>query len=352
MLNHIAEYLDGIPGRKNLIWVAGTFPLALGAQEGDSAYWDTEVKGELNGLAQAQIAIFPIDVGGVDFDSGSLVRYASEDIVAEATGGRAFYSRNDLDDVLVDATVEGANYYTLTYAPPSRMDDGTCHDIKVKVKPGNYKLSFRRYYCHVALVDAQATENRDSGAAAAVAVPLEAGDILQGNMKPGAPMLHDLIFSAQMRTQGNVRLATPEQMAILEQQSAFLRPQSGRKPLKPQPPVKVQTYVIDYRVLDPEFKAQAAAGKRPALELAVAAFDEDGNVLNGIVNDAMPDASPDTAAGSDSKPGVLRARQSLVVPVNAKSLRVGVRDRANDRMGTLEVSLPIGTDSARASTAH
>src|ERR1017187_3906812 len=116
MLTHIGEYLDGIPGRKNLIWVAGTFPLAIGAQEGDSAYWATDVRSEMNALAQAQVAVFPVDVGGVvtnptggltgmggmrtnmqTGNSSSLTAsYSAQDEIASVTGGRAFYSVNDL----------------------------------------------------------------------------------------------------------------------------------------------------------------------------------------------------------------------------------------------------------------
>ena len=87
------------------------------------------------------------------------------------------------------------------------------------------------------------------------------------------------------------------------------------------PPVKVQTYAIDYRVLDPEFKTQAGhTGQQPALEFAVAAFDDDGKVLNGIVNDGVPETS---TQASENKAGLYRVHQSLLVPVNAKSLRVG-----------------------------
>ena len=59
MLTHIGEYMDGIPGRKNLIWVAGTFPLSSPAQEGNSPFAD-DLKTEINALAQSQIAVFPV----------------------------------------------------------------------------------------------------------------------------------------------------------------------------------------------------------------------------------------------------------------------------------------------------
>ena len=147
-------------------------------------------------------------------------------------------------------------------------------------------------------------------------------------------------------------MATPAQMLHLEEQSAFYRTHRRNRPLKPLPPVKIQTYSVDYRVLDPQFKAQASSGgKQPTLEFAVAAFDEDGKVLNGVVNDGVPEASTQPA---ENKAGLYRLHQSLIVPAGAKSIRVGVRDRMNDRMGTLEVPLPLTPEPVRraAVSAH
>ena len=144
-------------------------------------------------------------------------------------------------------------------------------------------------------------------------------------MKLGAPMLHDLVFSAHVRTDGGVVMATAAQMEQLQEQAAFFRTHRRNKPVKPLPPVRIQTYTIDYRVLDPQFKAQAErSGKQPTLEFAVAAFDNAGRVLNGVVNDGVQEAS---TQASENKAGLFRVRQSLVVPIDAKSIRVGVRDR-------------------------
>jgi hypothetical protein len=133
-------------------------------------------------------------------------------------------------------------------------------------------------------------------------------------------------------------------MEQVQEQAAFYRTHRRNKPAKPLPPVKIQTYSIDYRVLDPQFKARAErTGKQPTLEFTVAAFDDDGRVLNGIVNDGVPEEStqPSENKAGLNKTGLFRIRQTLVVPLNAKSIRVGVRDRMSDRMGTLEVPLPL-----------
>ena len=353
MLTHIGEYMDGIPGRKILIWVAGAFPLSISPQEGNSSLAD-DIKAEVNALAQAQIAVFPVDVSGPDPNPAVgkfATSYVSEEQIASATGGRAFYSGNGLVDILNTATEDAANYYTLSYSPPEHADDLKCHNIAIKLDQKKYQLSYRRSYCRVPLVSTEAENDNGNAGTAAVAVPLQAGDVLQANIKPGAPMLHDLVFSAYLHKEGGVVMATPTQMLQLEEQSAFYRMHRRNIPLKPLPPVKIQTYSVDYRVLDRQFKAQASRGGQPAtLEFAVAAFDDDGKVLNGTVNDGVPEASTQPA---ENKAGLYRLHQSLIVPVNAKSIRVGVRDRSNDRIGTLEVPLPLVPDPVRqASTAH
>ncbi|HEY1679293.1 MAG TPA: VWA domain-containing protein [Candidatus Sulfotelmatobacter sp.] len=386
MLMHLGQYLDGIPGRKNLIWVAGQFDIALFPVDGDPADLQAKIRAEINAMAQAQVAVFPVDVRGVvvnpegaltgarpnggaatvapNMNAGnsasdptnnpvlqgmqashvgsSLDRnYATENQVASVTGGHAFFSTNDLADALGQATEQGGNYYTLTYAPPAGADNGKCHNIRVSVAHKDYQLSFRRNYCQSPEVSVPSNEIADKTLSSTPMIfPLQAGDILQGNMRPGAPMVHDLIFSTHIRTDGGAGLATPTQMIELEAQANLYLTHRSNKPPRAMKPVSVQKYTVEYRVLDPQLKAEGERSGRPAtLEFAAAAFDRDGKVLNGVVNDAMPDSS--SSPSGENKAGLYRVHQELTVPVNAVSIRVGVRDRLSDRLGTLEVPLPL-----------
>jgi VWFA-related protein len=390
MLTQLGQYLDGIPGRKNLIWVAGQFDLALFPRDGDPPVLQAAVRAEIDALAQAQVAVFPVNVRGVVVNpegaltgarpnggasnlsdpnaqnasnpnslsnpgnnpvlqgmqtagtGGSLSRdYTTEDQVAAMTGGRAFYSNNDIAGALNEATEDGGNYYTISYAPPHGVENAKCHNIRVGVNGANYQLSYRRNYCQSPLIATPADEAGEKTISSTPLVfPLQAGDILQGNMRPGAPMIHDLVFSAHVRTHGGVRLATPTQMIELEAQANFYRTHRANKPPKPMKPVNVQKYTVDYRVLDPQLKAEAERTGKPAtLEFAVAAFDRDGKTLNGVVNDAMPESSGGQSA--ENRAGLYRVHQELAVPASAVSIRVGVRDHLSDRLGTLEVPLPL-----------
>jgi hypothetical protein len=175
---------------------------------------------------------------------------------------------------------------------------------------------------------------------------LQAGDELQANMKWGAPMVHDLVFSAHVRTEGGVAMATAAQMQELQNQADYFRTNrtNKNKATRPLPTVRVQKYLIDYRVLDPQLKGQEiGSGRQASLEFTAAAFDADGNMLNGMVNDAVGQASTEPGA---NKSGLFLVRQSLEVPVSAVAIRVGVRDRSSDRMGTLEVPLPLAAVAA------
>lgn len=401
-LTFIGQYLDGIPGRKNLMWVAGTFPTAVYPRESDAVQATGQIRDEMNAMAQAEIAVFPINVRGVvvyaegstvgavpnvggaapssppgapaastspmaggGLGSGSPVAstilassaavnagadslstdYTTQDALADATGGKAFYSDNNLTDILEAATEQGGNYYTLMYSPP-RDDDGKCHGIKVVLDKKEYKLSYRQGYCSVPTVSAAVEPGVAASDASTVVIPLHAGDVLQANMRLGAPMVHDLIFSAHVHTEGSAAMATPAEMVQLQTEAEYFMTHRRNRPPKQLPPERVQKYVVDYRVFDPQLKAEANHGANATLEFAMAAFDADGHTLNGIVNDGLPQPSTDPA---ENKAGFYRIRQSLIVPVGAVSIRIGVRDRASDHLGTVEVPLPLAPETVAQS---
>jgi VWFA-related protein len=230
MLTHVGQYLDGIPGRKNLIWVSGRFDVSLFPRAEDPIDLQNEIRTEINALAQAQVAVFPLNARGVVLNpegaltgarpNGGAVNqsenpggvdpaasmspaamgdnpvvqemqaagqgdslyndYLTQDAVAMATGGRAFYSANDLADALNNATEDGGNYYTLTYSPPNQEDDNQCHNIAVTVAKAKYQLSYRRYYCRVPLVSSAADESEVASGRLPLAIPLQAGDVQPG----------------------------------------------------------------------------------------------------------------------------------------------------------------------------
>ena len=65
VLTQVTEFLEGVPGHKNLIWLAGTFPLALVPRKEDPREYEDQIIAEINVLTRAQVAVYPINVGGV-----------------------------------------------------------------------------------------------------------------------------------------------------------------------------------------------------------------------------------------------------------------------------------------------
>jgi hypothetical protein len=268
-----------------------------------------------------------------------------EEYIARATGGQAYYSKNNISETLQNAVESGLSYYTLSYSPTNSNFDGSDRYIEITLaKKGDYKLSYRNLYYAMADDAEQAPEKGATAQARFVAAKAE--DTLHANIEHGAPMLHDLLFSAHLSLAGPPVLATPEQMSQLEDSPAFFRTRRKDRPLKPLAPVRLQKHLIDFGVFDPQLKALAGEGGKPAkLEFAAAAYDADGRLLNSILNEGLASNEVD----ADGKNGALfHAEQELQVPPEAKSIRLAVRDKLNNRTGTYEVQLPLKSEMLTA----
>ena len=371
IFNFIAEYVAGQPGRKNLLWLSGNFPMALNADpfhERDMT--DESVKECFAAMARSQIAVYPVDVKGVESmaryegmaQSGPISGRSNESItkggvatlpgtmgaflqnegIGNFTGGRYFTGDNDLSDLMKQAVEHGQNYYTVSYRPTNDKYDGSARHIEVKLAKKEYKLEYRQLYFALSPEAEQATYKEGTPDAHFVAAKAE--DTLYANIEHGAPMLHNLLFRVHVGTAGEPALATPEQMLQIQDEPAFFRTRRKNRELKPLPPVKLQKYLIDYGVFDPQLKAQAArTGGTATLEFAAAAYDAEGRLLNGILNNAVASA-PTNAEGKPST--LFRVQQELNAPLEAAWIRLAVRDNLTNRTGTLELRLPLKPEPA------
>ncbi len=200
----LARYLSGIPGRKNLIWLSGSFPLNIFPNPDVSEYqpvtrnYEFQIKKATNLLAEAHVAVYPVSVKGVEtqtmFNASNSGTYdppafagssgpsypgpsssiantsvnqplssrmeretrefretiASEqgtmEQVAADTGGKAFYNSNGIEGAIETAVDEGSHYYTLSYTPTNKNYDGKFRKINVGleqkgVSPGRSRAS-------------------------------------------------------------------------------------------------------------------------------------------------------------------------------------------------------------------
>ncbi len=331
-LDNIADFLQGLPGRKNVIWVSGSFPLALFAAAGVDPAYQAKVVETLRGLAQTEMSVYPIDVRGVvtssDPKATSMMvmllaqQYEVEDEIARITGGQAFYSRNDLKAVLSDVTELGGDYYSIAYSPSNHNYAGELRQVRVSLSRSGDHLEYRHsYYAYPQKKTSIPAKARDSSQE-------PPSGALYANMRHGAPIMRQVLFRVHIYPLGAPMLATPEQLGSLAERFSYFHARQeseGNKSLA----VKLQTYFLDYVIL----------GRVPIIEIATAVYDSDGNLLNTDIEHTVP---ADTSKADEPGAGKFyRIQQRFEAPVNAAYMRIGVRDVTTDRIGVLEVSLPL-----------
>lgn len=380
-LNYMAEYLYGLPERKNLIWLASHFPIPVGPTvtgldrtlpsspvvsgsiggNGGPATLDLSelleeaIKHTYASLMRSRVALYPVSLTGVNGGddvvvqggADSMVDYDQMNAIAASTGGHAYYSNNHSSELIDKAVAHGGSYYTLSYAPQNTKFDGSERRIHVALsaKDKKYTLTYRTVYYAVSDDDVQNAHKKETTQQRFIAA--KQADTLYATVEHGAPMMHDVLFVAHLRIAGEPKMATAEEMRSLEDSPAFFRTRKRNKDPKPLAPVKLQQYVIDYDVIDPQLKALAAAKQKPTvLEFAAAAYNNDGTLLNSILNEgALSNEKPKN--GKDEHR--FHATQGLQVPPGAAYIRLVVRNTLNDRTGALEVKLPLKAQRDSAS---
>jgi VWFA-related protein len=195
-LRELARSVATVPGRKNLIWVSGGFPLTIGSytERSTPMRYDRELRKTTALLAAHQIAIYPIDARGLltpvvsaertgrqvtvtteadaaagfkahfnQFSDDLLRAHATMDELAEQTGGRAFYNTNGISTAISSSIDSGSNYYTIAYSPASKGWDGQLRKISVKTSRKDINLVYRHGYYAVADPFAPVLEIKTTG---------------------------------------------------------------------------------------------------------------------------------------------------------------------------------------------
>jgi hypothetical protein len=139
-------------------------------------------------------------------------------------------------------------------------------------------------------------------------------------------------------------------MANLEDQPAYFRARRKNRPAKPLAPIKLQSYVIDYTFMtNTKPGAAGHAVRPPMLEVAAAAYDDDGRMLNALVETS--DQSANAASLSQNAQGIYRVQQQLDVPLAATSIRIALRDVSTDHIGAMEIPLPLAPEMQNQAVA-
>ncbi len=157
LMKELGTQLARVPGRKSLIWLSTGFPIQLTANAPKQEYLSVpDLTLTARALAKGNVAVYPVDTAGLvpggggggfaNVGPGGPNRHHAMDLLAELTGGRAFYNRNDLDQEVREAVDNSEVTYTLGFYPGPAGQDGGYHRLQIQVGRPGVDLRYRQGY--------------------------------------------------------------------------------------------------------------------------------------------------------------------------------------------------------------
>jgi VWFA-related protein len=319
----LAQWLAPYPGRKNVYWLSGGFPLQgrpfgvagyilngplLGADTKGGHPIPMQQKTDKE-LEIARVAIYPVDSRGVaapdiagvtsadttytanvaivsemDADLSAARRQEMLEI-ARATGGTAKFN-NNISQVLRDDFNQANTYYTVAYPPPDKEWQGAYHHVQISVDKPEAQLDYREgYYARSPEAEAKPTPEQFSDA-----------------LRMGAPDEQAVQFTSQISKSGE--LATVE-------------------------------YGVEPKTVN--FQQDASSQFLTDIDFAILEYDAKGKVLDKSLIRLSGKMTAQQVANLTSK--TLSAKQTIPLKVGATTLVLGVRDQISGRFGRVEVPL-------------
>jgi len=313
-LTELAHALAVVPQRKNLIWISGGFPFDVSGNA-------PELHKLAELLAANRIAVYPVDargvvgVGATGLTRGSEIFGSSQSYetssgqdeenagitqtmrnIAEITGGRAHFNRNDIAAAMADSMEAGSNYYSVAYRPTGVEWNGKFRKIAITASRPHVKLLYRSAY--YAIPDGPDLKE-------------DPNHVVAMAMQRDVPVSTQLIMKA--------RVVPPKESAEA---------------------VKVDILIDAHDLALSEEKGQ----KTPQVQFVAAAWDNAGKQCANF-------SQVFRAASEAQFQSMLRSglQVHLDVPLKPGSyqLRLGVMDLLANRIGTLDVPLIIGTATTK-----
>lgn len=169
----IANHAAGIPGRKNLVWVSGGFPISISFEASPNSPVDTQsqdfgsvIESVARAVNQSNLAIYPVDARGLlvpvqgdaslahpfnaqtradDIGAGQ-DEHATMNVLAARTGGRAFYNTNDIQGAIQRTLADSSSNYLIGFYPDHGDWNGQFHELKLKMRGSGLVLRYRTGY--------------------------------------------------------------------------------------------------------------------------------------------------------------------------------------------------------------
>jgi hypothetical protein len=335
-MQQLARYLSAVPGRKNLIWFSGAFPLVLGPgtianPSAGSRSYEEQIRSTVEMLESARVAVYPMDAQGLAtpavFDvansglgpaprvRGNSVHFTMEEI-ADQTGGMALFNHNDFARGVASAVENGSSYYTIGYVPHSRDFHGEFRKFKIRLDDCHCELASRRGYY------ADPPGKRSSS-------NLTEFSLMTTATLHGAPPSSQVLFQTRV---------LPATDPIFKDAKLAEGPAGELANTLKAP---VYRFVVDV-VVDPKtltFDTAPDGRRQGALEFAMVAFDANGKRVNYMDRNLQMAFTPDEYAHLTAK-GV-PVRMELDFPAGQDFLVIAVHDRIGVHVGSLEIPLTV-----------
>ena len=354
-LRQLALYLDAIPGRKNLIWFSGSFPItlepdptatnpALGLRPlRDANDYGEQLHDTIRLLSIARVAVYPvyalgpmstpsleasysipgkaglgpIEVGMDDERTMGQSRANQDSMkqLADQTGGH-YFDTNGLAEAMASAIKNGESFYTIGYVPTSEEPDGRYHKLKMRLDGASYELSYRRGY-----MDDPDGPFYDRSSTRA----------MQSSVLDGAPPATQIQFQARVLPSSDPMFKSAKLPAgdggVMA--TALVQP--------------VQHLIVDLAI-DPQglvFETTPEGMHRTPLEFAVVAYDADGKRVNYIDQGFLLSLKSEQYARMVAEKIRIPHRVAFDLPPGAFNMRIVVMDPSKNRIGSLE--LPVAS---------
>ncbi|HEV2485452.1 MAG TPA: VWA domain-containing protein [Terracidiphilus sp.] len=359
-LQQLARYLSAIPGRKNLIWFSGSFPISLDPDP-DQALpflavrtYEDDVRKTSELLTAARVAVYPVDARGMmtqstadaayspnrtalsvnsggkvsamndsnvihDYDTfmtQNMQEHGSMQQIAQETGGTASMNTNDLKGAVASAVENGASYYSIAFAPGGKKLDGRFRKIQVRLDNGGYNLAYRRGY----FADASNKPSAHNPGTSST---------IQSAALHGAPPATQVLFLARV-----LPATDPAFQGI-----PIPNIPSGEMAASLKGPTRC--YLVDLTV-DPHglvFNSESDGARQAQVEFVLEAYDSDGKRENYVDRSYAINIKPEDFA-QKMETGV-RARLALDLPEGHSFMRVAVEDLIAGHAGSLEVPVTV-----------
>jgi VWFA-related protein len=171
-LQATARHLANVPGRKNLIWISEGFPVFYCVPHLPCFDYTPDMKEAARALNDANVALYAVDPRGLMGALGRMTGIANAEaggpasqrvpgylvapvgpehietmnLLAGLTGGEVYFNTNGLEDSMRKAVEDGDVTYSLGFYPSEDSQDGTVHELKVKLARSGVSLRYRENY--------------------------------------------------------------------------------------------------------------------------------------------------------------------------------------------------------------